>query len=431
MNIGKLIVAGILLIPGLVFGQGTIPTSEAVVSSLNPSMFGDAVTFTATLSITNSATAIITPKGASAPTGTVQFRDGAVNLGAPVPLTGLTAALTTSVLAVGSHPITARYSGDASYAASTSPVLIQVVTAPPPIATSVALVSSLNPSLVGQAVTFMATVTGNGPTGTIQFKDGAANLGAPVAMSGGAAALTTSALTLGTHPITAVYSGDSANLASTSPILNQVVNAPPTGTIALVSSLNPSLVGQAVTFTATVTGNTPTGTVQFKDGATNLGAPVALTGGSAALTTSALSIGTHPITATYSGDANNAGVTSSILNQVVNAPAPVTSTTSLSSSANPSAAGQAVTFTATVTGSNPTGTVQFKDGTTVIGAVATPSESIAAHAGPKAALVGGTATLTTSALAPGSHSITAVYSGDANQGAARDQELLADLHDLN
>jgi hypothetical protein len=91
-------------------------------------------------------------------------------------------------------------------------------------ATSTALVSSVNPSTVGQAVTFTATVTGNSPTGTVQFRDGAANLGSPVALSGGTAAFTTSALTVGTHAITAVYSGDASNTGSTSPVLNQTVN---------------------------------------------------------------------------------------------------------------------------------------------------------------------------------------------------------------
>jgi hypothetical protein len=93
-----------------------------------------------------------------------------------------------------------------------------------PGATSTALVSSVNPSTVGQAVTFTATVTGNSPTGTVQFMDGAANLGSPVALSGGTAAFTTSALTVGTHAITAVYSGDASNAGSTSPVLNETVN---------------------------------------------------------------------------------------------------------------------------------------------------------------------------------------------------------------
>ena len=113
-----------------------------------------------------------------------------------------------------------------SVAGGTSEFSQCLAAGPGPGATTTALVSSLNPSLVGQSVTFTATVTGASPTGTIQFKDGAGNLGGPVAMAGAVATLTTSVLTQGTHPITAVYSGDANNLTSTSPVVQQVVNAP-------------------------------------------------------------------------------------------------------------------------------------------------------------------------------------------------------------
>jgi len=186
--------------------------------------------------------------------------------------------------------------------------------------TSTALLSSVNPSTVGQSVTFTATVTGASPTGTVQFKDGAGNLGSPVTLSGGVATLTTSALTQGSHPITAVYSGDANNATSTSPGVNQVVNAAAAGatSTAVVSSANPSSVGQSVTFTATVTGATPTGTVQFFDGASGIGSGT-VSGGVATLTTSSLSQGTHAITANYGGNAGNAPSTSPALSQVVNA----------------------------------------------------------------------------------------------------------------
>jgi Bacterial Ig-like domain (group 3) len=189
-----------------------------------------------------------------------------------------------------------------------------------PGATSTGLVSSLNPSMVGQSVTFTATVLGASPTGTVQFKDGAGNLGAPVTLSGGVAALATSALTQGTHPVTAVYSGDASNAPSTSGIVNQVVNPASAGasSTALTSSQNPSTLGQAVTFTATVSGATPTGTVQFFDAASSLGT-AALGGNSiATLTTAALTQGTHTITASYGGDAGNTASVSPIVQQVVN-----------------------------------------------------------------------------------------------------------------
>jgi hypothetical protein len=194
---------------------------------------------------------------------------------------------------------------------------------------------------------------------------------------------------------TATNSGN--NTSEFSACKSQAVTA--ATTTALTSSQNPSTFGQSVTFTATVTGTNPTGTVQFMDGASTLGSPAALSGGVATLTTSSLSAATHPITAVYSGDANNQGSTSNVVNQVVQAPASTTTTTSLTSTLNPSTFGQSVTFAATVTGSNPTGTVQFMDGGTPLGAPVT--------------LAGATAQLTTAALSVGQHLITAVYSGDA------------------
>jgi hypothetical protein len=156
--------------------------------------------------------------------------------------------------------------------------------------------------------------------------------------------------------------------------------------------------GQSVTFTATVTGASPTGTVQFIDGTSNLSSPVNLSAGVATLSTNLLvAAGSHSITAMYSGDGNNAPSISAAFVQTVTK---ASSTVGLSSSAPSVSFGQWVTFTAAVNGASPTGTIQFKDGTTIIDA--------------PVPLNGGAAVLTTAALAQGSHSITALYSGDAN-----------------
>src|SRR5205823_783146 len=131
------------------------------------------------------------------PTGTVTFLDGATPLGSGVlaNVSGvLKATFTTSALSVAAHTITAQYQGDGNFATSTSGALTQTVNQ---AATRTALVSNANPAVFGQSVTFTATVTatapGSGvPTGTIQFKDGAANLGAAATLSNGVASLTTS-----------------------------------------------------------------------------------------------------------------------------------------------------------------------------------------------------------------------------------------------
>ena len=181
------------------------------------------------------------------------------------------------------------------------------------------LTTSGSPTLVGQPVTFTATVTstrGAIPNGElVTFYDGTTAM-ASVALAGGTAAYTTSSLSAKTHTIKATYDGD-ANFRPSTGSVTQVVDKNPT-TTALSSSPNPSQSGQAVTFTATVTsaGPTPTGKVKFMDGAKALGSRT-MSGGGATLTTSRLAVGTHSITAEYLGDADNATSTSPVLNQVV------------------------------------------------------------------------------------------------------------------
>ena len=222
------------------------------------------------------------------------------------------------------------------------------------------------------------------------FKDGTTTLGTGT-ISGTTATFSTAALTGGSHSITAVYGGNSNYATSTSSATTQVVNTAST-TTGLASSANPSLPGSSVTFTATVTSGA-TGTVTFYDGVTSLGTGT-ISGTTATFSTSGLSVGSHSITAVYGGNSNYATSTSSVLSQAVNKNS---TTTSLASSANPAALGDSVTFTATVT-SGATGSVTFYDGGTSLGTVS---------------LSGTSATLTTASLTAGSHSITAVYAGDA------------------
>src|SRR5207248_2739606 len=145
---------------------GKAASSTSVASTNRPSFVVAAVTFTAT--VTSSATSI--------PTGTVTFQDGAATLGTGM-LSGGNATLATSALVGGVHSITAVYGGDASFASSTSPVLMQTVNK---AASSTAVASSNNPSIIGTAVTLTATVTSpvtGTPTGTATFQDGTSALG--------------------------------------------------------------------------------------------------------------------------------------------------------------------------------------------------------------------------------------------------------------
>ena len=296
---------------------GKRSTTTAVNSSNNPSLYGEAVTFTAVVSA---------GPGKKTPNGSVQFQADGVNLGAPITTTNCgtngsaCAYITTLSLTTGSHAVQAIFTGTGNSLNSTSPVLAQTVQVG---SSSTALVSSANPSALGQPVTFTATVsvTAGLPTGSVTFKDGGTVLGTTSLNPGGWTTLSTSALASGAHSITAVYSGDGNIAGSTSAVLAQTVSAGPS-TVAVVSSLNPALLGQPVTFTATVSvglgAGTPTGTVTFKDGTTVLGTGTLNAGGWTTLSLSSLTVGSHSITAVYGGDTSFGGSSSDVLTQTVN-----------------------------------------------------------------------------------------------------------------
>jgi uncharacterized repeat protein (TIGR03803 family) len=174
-------------------------------------------------------------------------------------------------------------------------------------ATTTKLVSSTNPSQLGQTVTFTATVTsqhGGVLTGYLFFNQGTTVLGS-VTLVNGQGAVSTSFATGGKIPITAVYSGDINNIGSTSKALQEVVDEAPTA-IQLVSSFNPSYVNQSVTFTATVTSSygTPGGTVTFKEGTSVLGSGSLNSNGIATLTYAFPIAGAASITASYAASAD-------------------------------------------------------------------------------------------------------------------------------
>jgi endonuclease/exonuclease/phosphatase family metal-dependent hydrolase len=177
------------------------------------------------------------------------------------------------------------------------------------LATTTTTVTSLPVAPVfGQSVVLTATIPGNGtvvPSGTVIFKDGTTVLTSTAALTAGStsssASYTASGLTAATHPITAIYSGDSTFATSTGTL--SLVVSPVSTTTSVVISPASAGTGTAVIFTASVTSNlgTPGGTIQFYDGSATIGAALTLVSGSASYTTSSLALGTHNITAVYSG----------------------------------------------------------------------------------------------------------------------------------
>jgi cyclophilin family peptidyl-prolyl cis-trans isomerase len=202
--------------------------------------------------------------------------------------------------------------------------------------------------------------------------------------------------------------GSTATATSTA-----TVSVPNATTTTLTATPNRSVFGQSVMFTATVSVNspgtgTPTGVVNFLEGTNTVGTATLDANGRAVFSTATLGAGTHAITASYPGAAasgSNPGFgpsTSAAVTQTVSA---ASTTTTLTSSPNPVSVGQSVTFMATVTasapsGGTPSGTVNFQEGSTVLGSV--PLNAT------------GVATFSTSTLAAGTHTITAVYAGVNN-----------------
>jgi hypothetical protein len=366
------------------------PTSTALTASPNPAVNGQSVTLTATVAPAPTIT--------SKPTGTVTFQDGTAKIGTGT-LSGGVATLTTAFTTTGQHALTAIYAGvTGQFIASTSKALAETVKE----TTSTTVAPSANPANYGQPVTLTATVKpsiSGVPTGTVQFMDGATALGTETLNSSGVASLPIAKLAAGSHSITAVYSGDSTYITSTSALLKETINQVASAT-ALKSSIGSSSFDESVTFTATVTsaGGTPAGTVTFLADGTSIGTGT-LSNGVATLATSQLPVKANSITASYAGNTDFKSSTSTALSFVTSAAA---TTTQVGSSLNPSTVGASVTFTATVksaTAGTPSGTATFKDGTTSLGT---------------GTLSNGTATLTTKTLASGKHSITAVYGGSTD-----------------
>ncbi len=392
-----------------------VTTTVALTSSGSPSIISQTVLFTATL----------TP--VTATVGTVAFLDGAGDIvGCETQAIALvgglpTATCATNSLAVGSHTITAQYSGDlaTNFAASTSGPVTQVVK----WSSSVALASDAARVISGTTVNLTATL-GMPPvrlpplpalTGNVTIQDGGVNIPAcvnlPLTMAGVATVASCSLSTLapGSHNLSAVYSGDTTYYSSTSHVLVETILIPTA--VALTTSGSPSVFGNAVTFTATVP-VAATGAVIFLDGATPIPncTAVAVNGGLASCTTSALTVASHSITAQYNPDVSSTygGNTSSVLTQQVNK---ALTTLALTTSGTPSAYGQVVTFTATVSPSAASGTVSFADG-----GVAVPNCSAKVVAA-------GVATCVTSVLTPTTHSLVATYSGDTNYQGSGSQTV--------
>jgi Ca2+-binding RTX toxin-like protein len=278
----------------------------------------------------------------------------------------------------------------------------------PAAATTTTLRGPTTTTVFGQTVVLTATVSAMAgvPTGTVTFLDRNDVLGnAPIDAAGRATLMVSPGV--GNHALTAVFGGSGGFAASSSAVVAGTVNQAAT-VIALNPSLNPTVAGQPVTFTATVAAvapgaGKPTGTVVFMDGEVVVGTAAVGVDGTAIFTTSFAGRDLHAVTAVYSGDRNFVG-SSRTMTEQVSAPSLVVTRTSLVASANPAQRRHLVVFRATVRGreraSSPTGTVTFMVGNVVVAQVSLDGS--------------GKARWTGRFSSRGRFTVRAIYSGDAN-----------------
>jgi hypothetical protein len=276
---------------GIMLGASLQPTTTTLSSSRNPTFYLQGGLLTASVS-PSSATGSLTFYNENLPAQTSSVVNGQ-------------ATFILGSIAIGLHSFSAFYSGDNTYAASGSEVLLEEVD---PIPTSTTLSSTMNPTTAGRNVTLVATVSatvGAPPSpGMVTFSNGSTVIGTSSVVNG-RASLTTS-FSSGTYSLTAMYSGTVTYIPSVSPAFVEVVGGPPApSSTTLTSSSNSPGFGQPVTLTATISPATAIpqllGKVTFYDGGTVLGsAPIGMN--RSTITTSLLSTGAHSLKAYYAGD---------------------------------------------------------------------------------------------------------------------------------
>ncbi|MCD2108327.1 Ig-like domain-containing protein [Rhodococcus erythropolis] len=238
--------------------------------------------------------------------GTVQFKEGGRDLGSPILVDASGKATTTPTFNLaGEYSITAVFSGSGNYLGSTSNIQTVNVKAPAPTdqQTQTALTVPAD-AKTGTAVGLSVIITPTPVGGTVQFKDGSGNLGSPVSVVDGKASIMYEFASVGTHDITAVYSGASGFLTSTSAARAVSVTAPAAEdqeTSITVSAPASAVKGAKVDLVAAVVPMLSAGTVQFMDGATPIGGPVAVVNGKATLSHTFTELGDRRITAVFSG----------------------------------------------------------------------------------------------------------------------------------
>ena len=360
-----------------------------LTSSRNPAPGGSSITFTSDVT-----------GNCNTPTGTITYYDDGSEMGSALLNSSASAALTTSLLVVGQHKITASYPGGFNFDKSTSNTLIETITGDP---STTSLTVTPNPAGAFTPITLSSSVSSEygTPTGSVTFtSDGSTLVTAP--LNGGLATTTISSLGAGSYNLVAHYNANTRFEASTSAVAHEKVIAA-ASVISLTMSPNPAAVTQPVTMSVHVSATSgtsmPKGEVRFYDGSTMIGSAALNPAGDASFTTSQLAAGTHTITAHYSGS-SNFNPSSATASESVSL---IATKLNLAATPDPANAGQTITLiasgTASLAGMVPSGQVTFYDGGQSLGTKALNGTAAA--------------TFSTDSLAVGTHSLHAVLSSGA------------------
>ena len=378
------------------------PIKESVLQiGTSTTLSADAVPLNAggTLHLSSVVTNTSGAMAASTLTGTVTFIDGTTVLGTAAVDAGGHASLAVPGLAVGSHALAASYSGTQNFASSTSDTLNETVQQTTTQTTLTVSAKTITAGDVSTLDVSVSSATGT-PTGSVRILDGSSALGSVVLDASGHATLSTSKLSVGTHLLSAAYDGDVNYKASASAATNLTVHlAQPLLTLSSASSTLEAGATAQITATLVSSGVSPTGTLSLLDGKVVVATQPLAAGKDVRFSLPALSVGQHTLSASYSGDANNASAISAEL--LVTVTQSQTSV-AVATSSNPALGGSPVTLSASVIGGTltATGQVQWMDGTATLGTTALDSA--------------GRAVLTVSSLALGRHTLQVMYTGDVN-----------------
>ncbi len=308
-----------------------------------------------------------------------------------------TATFPAAKLPAGNHSVTAKYTGDAQHALSTSPgVAVQVAKAASTTGLSVFMSGQGNSS----NTYLQAKVLPLGATGHVTFKNHGSVIGT-ANVSNGYATFTAKGLPAGKHLFSAEYAGDDNHRASSAPTSSYSL-APLSTTTTISPPASTPTFGDSIDITATVAPIDAIGHVTFTRGGITLGtAPI--TDGTAILSGQRFTAGSHGVFATYSGDDYYAGSASMGVPFVVAQAATETSVGVSQSTTTPE---DAIDIAASVTATNSSG-----DPVEVHGTVEFFADGASLGSAP---LVGGAASLTNQRFALGDYDITARYSGSTD-----------------